>query len=192
LLQCSAGNAKNASRSSSASSEHAGDLRGGAGELFDDIAEALACLVARRGGEYAANRAADKRLLGGADVALLVALEVNGAALPRRAENLRDRRLEARVGIRDEANASTASRAIVILGLSAMVVTPSVVGCIRRPKHRGGRPRLQDGDAVAREHDEARLPHVRVPGREPLRHGADHKSPRVVREARVTDVVDRP
>jgi hypothetical protein len=71
--------------------EQIGDLRRGPGELFDDLAEPLMCLVAVGGVEELTDRARDQRLLSLRDVAEHVAREVHGAALPRAAEHLADR-----------------------------------------------------------------------------------------------------
>jgi hypothetical protein len=70
-------------------------------ELADDLAEPLAGLRLRGSGEDAADGTGDQRLLGAADVAEHVPVEVDGAALPRTAEHLGDGGLEAGVGVGD-------------------------------------------------------------------------------------------
>jgi hypothetical protein len=57
-------------------------------QLLDDLAEPGTSLLARGGGEDAADRARHQRLLRPGDVAEHVSEEVDGAALPRAAEHL--------------------------------------------------------------------------------------------------------
>jgi hypothetical protein len=70
-------------------------------ELVDDLAQPLACLDGRGGGEDPADRARHQRLLGAADVAEHVSEEVDGAALPAAAQHLADRVLQALMGVGD-------------------------------------------------------------------------------------------
>ena len=79
--------------------EQRGDLRQPPLELGDGVAQAPAGLVAVRGGEDLADDRAERVVLVAADVAAQVSEEVHGAALPRRPEDLRQRRLESRMGI---------------------------------------------------------------------------------------------
>ena len=69
-------------------------------ELVDDLTKPSSCL-AGSGGKDPADGARHQRLLGPADMAEHVAQEVDGAALPRAAQHLGDRGLEASVGVRD-------------------------------------------------------------------------------------------
>ena len=69
-------------------------------KALDDLGEPLARLLARFGLEDAADRGGDHRLLVLLAVAEHVPEEVHGAALPRAAEDLRDRGLEAFVAVR--------------------------------------------------------------------------------------------
>jgi hypothetical protein len=68
-------------------------------ELVDDLAQTIARLGGRGGGEDAADRARHQWLLGPGDVAEHVTQEMDGAALPPAAEHLADRGLEAGVGV---------------------------------------------------------------------------------------------
>src|SRR3954451_15648885 len=79
--------------------EHGGDLRQAALELADRLAQPLARLSAIGGGEQRSDQGAQRVMLVLADMAAQVAQEVHRAALPRRAEDLRERRLEARMGV---------------------------------------------------------------------------------------------
>jgi hypothetical protein len=78
-----------------------GDLGRVGAELVDDLGQPPSGLVGRGGGEDPADRAGDQRLLRPADVAEHVAEEVDGAALPRAAQHLADRGLQAGVGVGD-------------------------------------------------------------------------------------------
>jgi hypothetical protein len=79
--------------------EQRGDLRQPALELLDGVTQPAAGLVAVRGGEDLADDRAERVVLVAADVAAQVPEEVHRAALPRRAEDLRQRRLQSRVGV---------------------------------------------------------------------------------------------
>jgi hypothetical protein len=76
-----------------------GDLRRDRLQALDDLSEPLARLLARGGGEDAADRGGDHRLLAFGAVAEHVAQEVHAAALPRAAEYLADRGLQALVAV---------------------------------------------------------------------------------------------
>jgi hypothetical protein len=78
-----------------------GDLGRMRAQLLDHLGQPDAGLASRGGGEDPADRAGDQRLLRPADVAEHVAQEVHGAALPRAAQHLGDRGLEAGVGVGD-------------------------------------------------------------------------------------------
>ena len=79
--------------------EQRGDLRQPALKLGDGVAQPPARIVAVVGGEDRADDRAERVVLVAADVAAQIAQEVHGAALPRRAENLRERRLQPRMRV---------------------------------------------------------------------------------------------
>src|SRR4051812_8709594 len=81
--------------------EQRGDLRQPALELLDGVAQPPAGLIAVGGGEDLADDRAERVVLVAAHVAAQVSEEVHGAALPRRAEDLRERRLQSRVRVGD-------------------------------------------------------------------------------------------
>jgi hypothetical protein len=76
-----------------------GDLGRDRLQALDDLGEPLARLLAGVGGEEAADRGRDHRLLALGAVAEHVAEEVHGAALPGRAEHLPDRGPQALVAV---------------------------------------------------------------------------------------------
>jgi hypothetical protein len=82
-------------------SEHRGDLRQPPLELADRLAQTLAGLLQRPGGEDRADQRTEQIVLVFADMAAQVTQEVDGAALPGRAEHLRQRVLEPRVRVAD-------------------------------------------------------------------------------------------
>src|SRR3954453_1461588 len=91
--------------------EQRGDLRQPALELLDGVAQPPAGLIAVGGGEDLADDRAERVVLVAAHVAAQVSEEVHGAALPRRAEDLRERRLQSRVRVGDgELDADQAAR----------------------------------------------------------------------------------
>jgi len=79
--------------------EQRGDLRQPALELADGVAQAPARFLVVRGGEDRSDDRPQRVVLVLARVAAKVAEEVHGAALPRRAEDLRQCRLQAGVGV---------------------------------------------------------------------------------------------
>jgi hypothetical protein len=81
--------------------EHCGDLRQPALELLDGVAQSLAGLLAVVGGEDRTDDRAQSVVLIAADVTAHVAEKVHGAALPRRAERLRQCGLQAGVRVTD-------------------------------------------------------------------------------------------
>jgi hypothetical protein len=81
--------------------EQRGDLRQPGLELGDGVAKSRAGFVAVAGGEDLANDGAQRVVLVLAGMAAKVAEEVHGAALPRRAEHLRQRCLQAGVPVAD-------------------------------------------------------------------------------------------
>jgi hypothetical protein len=81
--------------------QQAGDLGRVRLELLDDLPEPRSGLGGRGGGEDPADGARHQRLLRASEVAEHVAQEVDGAALPATAQHLRDRGLEAGMGVGD-------------------------------------------------------------------------------------------
>src|SRR3954462_7358170 len=79
--------------------EHGGHLRQPPLELLDGVAQALARLLAILGGEDRPNDRAEGVVLLATDMAPEIAQKVHRAALPRRAEHLRERRLQTRMGV---------------------------------------------------------------------------------------------
>jgi hypothetical protein len=77
------------------------DLRQPALELADGVAQALARLLGVRRGEERADDRAERVVLVAAHVAAQIAQEVHGAALPRRAEDLRQGGLQTRMRVAD-------------------------------------------------------------------------------------------
>jgi hypothetical protein len=77
------------------------DLRQPALELADGVAQALARLLGVRRGEERADDRAERVVLVAAHVAAQIAEEVHGAALPRRAEDLRQGGLQTRMRVAD-------------------------------------------------------------------------------------------
>jgi len=94
--------------------EHRRDLAHPSLELGDGGRESIARFLAGSGVEDGADERGQNTVLVFAGVAQAVTEEVHRAALPRRPEHLRQRRLQARVGIRDrqlDANQPTGHQA---------------------------------------------------------------------------------
>src|SRR5215211_2174657 len=89
-------------RSSSASSSSAATTRQRRAQSVERLADVLACLVAAVGAEERAQQRGQHRLLLAAGVAQCFAQEVDAAALPGAAEQLRDRLLQTGVRVGDD------------------------------------------------------------------------------------------